>query len=59
MKGNNILYISAFLFSVILMNMITGSEKATYTYLILVLISVIFYNWNKYKITIDTPDILK
>jgi hypothetical protein len=36
----------------------TVGDNATYTFLVLVMLSVVFYNWGKYKITFGTPDIL-
>lgn len=57
MNDKKIIYIASFLVSVILMNNIAGNE-ATYKYLVLVLIGVVFYNFNKYNIKITTPEIM-
>lgn len=58
MKQNNLLYIAGFLVSVLIIQSVAGTQ-ATYFYLLIVLLSVIFTISNKYKISVDTPDILK
>lgn len=56
-KSNNILYVGAFLGSVILMSMVAG-KKATYYYLLLVLLGVFMVNTGKYNISMKTPEIM-
>lgn len=55
--NNNLLYIGVFLLSVIIVNSL-GNLESTYIYLLIVLLSVVFYNFNRYKISITTPEIL-
>lgn len=57
-NSNNILYIASFLGSTILMNMVAGT-KATYYYLLLVLIGVAIVNTGKYNISVTTPEIMQ
>lgn len=59
-NGNdyNILYIGAFLGSVIGINMLAGN-KATYYYLLLVILGSMMMYSNKYNISLKTPDIMK
>lgn len=59
-NGNdyNILYIGAFLGSVIGINMLAGN-KATYYYLLLVILGAMMMYSNKYNISLKTPDIMK
>ena len=57
-NNKNILYIGAFLGSVILMSMAAGN-KATYYYLLLVIFGVAIVNVNKYNIRITTPEIMQ
>jgi hypothetical protein len=55
---NNLLYIGFFLFSVLLVNW-TAGIKATFWYLLIVFLGVILVNTGKYKININTPEILR
>lgn len=57
-SSNNILYIASFLGSIILVNWLAGN-KATYYYLLLVLIGVAMVNTGKYNIRITTPEIME
>lgn len=59
-NGNdyNILYIGAFLGSVIGVNMVAGN-KATYYYLLLVILGAIMVYSNQYNISLKTPEIMK
>lgn len=57
-SGDKLLYIGAFLGSVILMSAFAG-KKATYYYLLLVLFGVMIFNVGKYNIKVTTPEIMK
>lgn len=56
--NDDILYIGAFLGSVILINSVAGN-KATYYYLLLVLAGVMVANVGKYNVKIVTPEIMQ
>jgi hypothetical protein len=51
-------YLAFFFISVIIVNWI-GGKKATYWYLLLVLLGVLLKNVGRFNIRIDTPEILK
>lgn len=51
-------YIGFFILSVLLISMI-GGTKTLYYFLILVLIGQVLGYWNKYDISISTPEIFK
>jgi hypothetical protein len=51
-------YLAYFLISVLLINWVAG-VKATYWYLLLVFLGVILTNTSRYKISINTPEILQ
>ena len=54
----DILYISTFLFSIILFDWGFG-KKATFYYLLIVLFGVIIVYHNKYSIFITTPEVIR
>jgi hypothetical protein len=57
-KDNNIIYIAFFLISILIINAV-GGLKATYYYLLLVILGVLFVNVGKYNIRVTTPEIMK
>jgi hypothetical protein len=52
------IYIASFLLSILLVSWIAGT-KATYWYLLLVVLGVLLVNVGRYKINITTPEILQ
>lgn len=53
-----LIYIGFFLFSILLVNW-TAGMKATFWYLIIVLLGVLMVNTGKYNFSVATPEILK
>jgi glucan phosphoethanolaminetransferase (alkaline phosphatase superfamily) len=56
--NNNIIYIVWFLIFVLALSF-TSTTKSIYWFLVVVILSIIFYNSNKYKIKITTPEIMQ